>query len=185
MTQWLKAKIHDCARNVLADTARGGTNEGCAARGSVRLFLRRIVRGLPGDRTEWTGNGAFDAEFSCYDVGPGVLARMWAPGHTGRRGPSLVRRHPDEALYLNFSASAEHRVSHLDRDSTVPRGVPVLLDSEAPFVVDFAGRPRFHMFSLRIEKEPGGFAPAAEIVRQVNERIVRTAIGRSWPFRRA
>ena len=130
-----------------------------------------------GIRTEWTGSGAFDAEFSCYKVDAGVLAQMQAPGHTGRRGPGLVRQHPDRALYLNFSASAEHRVSHLDRDWVVPRGVPVLLDSEASFAVDFSARPRFRLFSLRIEKDRG-FVPAAEKVRQVNARITRTAIGR-------
>lgn len=130
-----------------------------------------------GIRTEWTGRGVFDAEFSCYDAGPGVLARMQAPGHAGRRAADLVRGHPDQALYLNFSPSGGHRVSHLDQDWAVPRAVPVLLDSEAPFTVDFSGRPRFRLFSLRIEKG-SGFAPAAEAVRQVNRRITRTAVGR-------
>jgi AraC-like DNA-binding protein len=130
-----------------------------------------------GIRAEWAGSGTFDAEFSCYDAGPGTLARMQAPGTIGRRGPSLVRGHPDEALYLNFSPTAEHRVSHLDRDWTVPRAVPVLLDSEAPFAVDFSERPRFCLFSLRIEKSRG-FAPPAETVRQINSQITRTAVGR-------
>jgi AraC-like DNA-binding protein len=130
-----------------------------------------------GIATEWTGHGAFDAEFSCYRVGPGTLAQMRAPGHTGRRGVGLVRGHPDAALYLNFSPSADHQVSHLDRNWVVPRAVPVLLDSEMPFAVDFSQRPRFRLFSLRIEKGPG-FAPSAEAVRQINNRIAKTAVGR-------
>ncbi|HEY0936573.1 MAG TPA: AraC family transcriptional regulator [Trebonia sp.] len=130
-----------------------------------------------GIATEWTGRGSFDADFSCYGVGPGVLAQMQAPGHVGRRGPGLVRRHPDEALYLNFSASTEHRVSHLDRNWAVPRAVPVLLDSEAPFTVDFSGCPRFRLFSLRIEKS-SEFTPTADTVRRVNARMTGTEIGR-------
>lgn len=140
-------------------------------------FCDALCAAYLGIRTEWTGSGPFDAEFSCYSVGPGVLARMQAPGHTGRRGPSLVRRHPDQALYLNFSASAEHRVSHLGRDWVVPGGVPVLLDSEAPFAVDFSRRPRFGLFSLRIDKDRG-FAPAAEKVQLVNALVTKTAAGR-------
>jgi AraC-like DNA-binding protein len=139
-----------------------------------RAALGAVYLGI---RTEWTGTGPFDAEFSCYDVGSGVLACMGAPGHTGRRGPSLIRQHPDQACYLNFSAAAEHRVSHLDRDWAVPRGTPVLLDSEAPFVVDFGARPRFRLFSLRIEKA-GGFAPTAEMVRRANAQVTTTAAGR-------
>ena len=130
-----------------------------------------------GISTEWTGRGPFDADFCRYDGGTGTLAQMRAPGHVGRRDPGLVRRRPDEAFYLNFSASAGHRVSHLGRDWTVPRAVPVLLDSEAPFVVDFSGSSRFRLLSLRIEKN-GGFAPSAALVRQVNERMTRTAAGR-------
>jgi AraC-like DNA-binding protein len=130
-----------------------------------------------GIRTEWAGRGAFDAEFSCYDVGPGVLAHMWAPGTTGRRGRDLVRQRPDEAFYLNFSASAGHRLSHLDQHQAVPAAVPVLLDSEAPFAVDFSDQAKFRLFSLRIEKSPG-FAPTADLVRQVNARMTTTVVGR-------
>src|SRR5690349_594787 len=54
-TQWLRAKICDCARNVAAGAAPDGTDGGRAAGGPVRLLLRRIVRGLPGDQDRVDG----------------------------------------------------------------------------------------------------------------------------------
>jgi len=130
-----------------------------------------------GIRTEWEGHGAFDAAFDSYPVGDDVLAHMWAPGHVGRRGASMVRQRPDEAVYLNLSTSGDHRVSHLDRSWPLARGVPILLDSESPFVVDFADRARFRLFSLRIEKTDA-FAPTRADVLRVNELIGRTTTGR-------
>jgi AraC family transcriptional activator of tynA and feaB len=130
-----------------------------------------------GIRTEWEGRGAFDAVFDSYPVGDDVLAHMWAPGHVGRRGSSLVRTRPDEAVYLNLSTSGDHRAAHLDRQWSLARGMPILLDSESPFVVDFADRARFRLFSLRIEKTDA-FAPTRADVLRVNELIGRTATGR-------
>jgi AraC-like DNA-binding protein len=131
-----------------------------------------------GIRTEWSGQGAFDAAFDSYPVGGDVLAHMWAPGHVGRRGSTLVRQRPDEAVYLNLSTSGDHAVGHLDRVWTLGRGMPILLDSEAPFVVDFADRARFRLFSLRIEKRPG-FEPTRRDVLRINEQLTRTTTGRT------
>lgn len=130
-----------------------------------------------GIRTEWSGAGDFDAEFEAVETPGGVLARMSAPGHVGRRAESLVRRRPDEALYLNLGLGGGHRVEHLGRAWTVGSGHPILLDAERPFLVDFAERARFRLFSLRIEKE-ADFAPDAAAVRRIDERIARTAAGR-------
>lgn len=131
-----------------------------------------------GIRTEWSGSGDFDAEFDAVEVGGGaVLARMAAPGHVGRRGDSMVRQRPDEAVYLNLGVGGAHRVDHLGRTWNVASGHPFLLDSERPFVVDFAERSRFRLFSLRIDKGDG-FAPDAASVRRIDERLARTAAGR-------
>lgn len=131
-----------------------------------------------GIRTEWSGPGLFDAAFDSYPVDGDVLAHMWAPGHVGRRGSALVKQRPDEAVYLNLSTSGDHRVDHLDRQWQLGRGMPILLDSEAPFVVDFADRARFRLFSLRIEKRDG-FAPTRRDVRRINEQLGVTATGRA------
>jgi AraC-like DNA-binding protein len=131
-----------------------------------------------GIRTEWSGPGLFDAAFDSYPVDGDVLAHMWAPGHVGRRGSALVKQRPDEAVYLNLSTSGDHVVSHLDRVWTLGRGMPILLDSESPFVVDFADRARFRLFSLRIEKRDG-FAPTRRDVLRVNEQLARTTTGRA------
>jgi AraC-like DNA-binding protein len=131
-----------------------------------------------GIRTEWSGPGLFDAAFDSYPVDGDVLAHMWAPGHVGRRGSALVRQRPDEAVYLNLSTSGDHVVSHLDRAWTLGRGMPILLDSEAPFVVDFAERARFRLFSLRIEKRDG-FTPTRRDVLRINEQLTRTMTGRA------
>jgi AraC family transcriptional activator of tynA and feaB len=131
-----------------------------------------------GIRTEWTGDGVFDASFDSYPVDGDVLAQMWAPGHVGRRGSALVKQRPDEAVYLNISTSGDHRVDHLDRRWALGRGMPILLDSESPFVVDFADRARFRLFSLRIEKGDG-FAPSRRDVLRINEQLAVTATGRA------
>ena len=131
-----------------------------------------------GIRTEWSGPGVFDAAFDSYPVDGDVLAHMWAPGHVGRRGSALVKQRPDEAVYLNLSTSGAHAVHHLDRTWQLRRGMPILLDSEAPFVVDFADRARFRLFSLRIEKADG-FAPTRADVLRLNEKMARTATGRA------
>ncbi|WP_395640488.1 AraC family transcriptional regulator [Pseudolysinimonas sp.] len=131
-----------------------------------------------GIRTEWSGPGVFDAAFDSYPVDGDVLAHMWAPGHVGRRGSALVKQRPDEAVYLNLSTSGAHAVSHLDRSWALGRGMPILLDSESPFLVDFADRARFRLFSLRIEKR-AGFAPSRADVLRINEQIARTATGRA------
>lgn len=131
-----------------------------------------------GIRTEWSGPGVFDAAFDSYPVGGDVLAHMWAPGHVGRRGSALVKQRPDEAVYLNLSTSGAHAVSHLDRTWALGRGMPILLDSESPFLVDFVNRARFRLFSLRIEKRDG-FAPTRADVLRINEQIARTATGRA------
>lgn len=131
-----------------------------------------------GIRTEWSGPGVFDAAFDSYPVDGDVLAHMWAPGHVGRRGSALVKQRPDEAVYLNLSNSGDHVVSHLDRVWSLGRGMPILLDSESPFVVDFADRARFRLFSLRIEKH-GGFAPTRRDVLRINEQLARTPTGRA------
>jgi AraC-like DNA-binding protein len=130
-----------------------------------------------GIRTEWDGAGAFDAEFDAIEAGDAVLARMQAPGHVGRRDDALVRRRPDAAVYLNVGFGGAHRVEHLGRGWEVPSGRPFLLDSERPFIVDFAARPRFRLYSLRIEKD-AEFAPDAEGVRRIDERIGATPVGR-------
>lgn len=130
-----------------------------------------------GIRTEWSGTGDFDAEFDAVDVGGATLARMAAPGHVGRRGEGLVKRRPDEAVYLNLGLGGAHRVEHLGRAWNVASGHPFLLDSERPFVVDFAERTRFRLFSLRIDKE-GDVAFDAASVRRIDERLGRTAAGR-------
>lgn len=130
-----------------------------------------------GIRTEWAGDGVFDASFDSYPVDGDVLAQMWAPGHVGRRGSALVKQRPDEAVYLNLSTSGDHRVDHLDRRWALGRGMPILLDSESPFVVDFAERARFRLFSLRIEKRDG-FAPTRRDVLRINEQLGATATGR-------
>lgn len=132
-----------------------------------------------GIRTEWAGAGAFDASFDSYRMGGDVLGHMWAPGHVGRRGEALVRQRPDEAVYVNVGTTGHHRVSHLDRTWSLPRGVPILLDSEAPFLVDFAARQRFRLFSLRIEKRDG-FAPTRRDVLRINEQLATTAPGRAF-----
>lgn len=133
-----------------------------------------------GIRTEWSGSGDFDAEFDSVEVGGGaVLARMRAPGHVGRRPDSLVRHRPDEAVYLNVGLGGAHRVDHLGRAWRVAGGEPFLLDAERPFLVDFAERPSFRLFSLRIEKADG-FAPTPDVVRRIDERIARTAAGRQF-----
>lgn len=129
-----------------------------------------------GIRTEWSGSGDFDAEFEAVETPGGVLARMSAPGHVGRRAESMVRRRPDEALYLNLGLGGGHRVEHLGRAWQVASGHPILLDSERPFLVDFAERSRFRLFSLRIEKD-AAFAPDAATVRRIDERIARTVAG--------
>jgi AraC-like DNA-binding protein len=131
-----------------------------------------------GIRTEWAGNGTFDAAFDSYPVDGDVLAQMWAPGHVGRRGSALVKQRPDEAVYLNLSTSGDHRVDHLDRRWALGRGMPILLDSESPFVVDFAERARFRLFSLRIEKRDG-FAPTRSDVLRINEQLANTTTGRA------
>jgi AraC-like DNA-binding protein len=131
-----------------------------------------------GIRTEWSGPGVFDAAFDAYPVDGDVLAHMWAPGHVGRRGSALVKQRPDEAVYLNLSTSGDHVVNHLDRSWTLGRGMPILLDSEAPFVVDFADRARFRLYSLRIEKRPG-FEPTRRDVLRINEQLGRTTTGRA------
>ncbi len=131
-----------------------------------------------GIRTEWSGPGVFDASFDSYPVDGDVLAHMWAPGHVGRRGSALVKQRPDEAVYLNLSTSGDHRVSHLDRTWSLGRGMPILLDSESPFLVDFADRARFRLFSLRIEKRDG-FAPTRRDVLRINEQLARTTTGRA------
>lgn len=130
-----------------------------------------------GIRTEWEGSGDFDAEFDSIDAGGAVLARMRAPGHVGRRAEGLVRRRPDEAVYLNLGLGGGHRVDHLGRAWQVGDGQPFLLDAERPFLVDFAARPTFRLFSLRVEKD-ARFAPDAEAVRRIDERLTRTAVGR-------
>ena len=142
--------------------------------GYFRDALSEVYLGI---RTEWAGVGDFDAEFDSIDVGGAVLARMAAPGHIGRRGDTLVRHRPDEAVYLNLGLGGSHRVDHLGRAWSVPGGQPFLLDSERPFVVDFADRARFRLFSLRIEKTVT-FAPDAAGVRRIDERIASTAAGR-------
>ncbi|GHF13760.1 helix-turn-helix transcriptional regulator [Pseudolysinimonas yzui] len=131
-----------------------------------------------GIRTEWSGTGVFDAAFDSYPVDGDVLAHMWAPGHVGRRGSALVKQRPDEAVYLNLSTSGDHTVSHLDRAWQLGRGMPILLDSESPFVVDFADRARFRLYSLRIEKRPG-FEPTRRDVLRINEQLTRTTSGRA------
>jgi AraC family transcriptional activator of tynA and feaB len=131
-----------------------------------------------GIRTEWSGPGIFDAAFDSYPVDGDVLAHMWAPGHVGRRGSELVKQRPDEAVYLNLSTSGDHVVSHLDRAWALGRGMPILLDSEAPFVVDFAERARFRLYSLRIEKRDG-FTPTRRDVLRINEQLARTTTGRA------
>ena len=131
-----------------------------------------------GIRTEWSGPGVFDAAFDSYPVDGDVLAHMWAPGHVGRRGSALVKQRPDEAVYLNLSTSGAHAVHHLDRSWDLGRGMPILLDSEAPFVVDFAERARFRLFSLRIEKRDG-FAPTRADVLRINEQLARSTTGRA------
>ena len=130
-----------------------------------------------GIRTEWDGPGGFDAEFDSVGTTDAVLARMQAPGHVGRRDEALVRRRPDAAVYLNVGVGGAHRVEHLGRGWEIPAGQPFLLDSERPFVVDFAARRRFRLYSLRIEKDDG-FAPDAEGVRRIDEHIGTTAVGR-------
>ena len=131
-----------------------------------------------GIRTEWAGEGAFDASYDAYPVGGDVLAHMTAPGCVGRRGPALVKQRPDDAVYLNLSLSGSHDVSHLDRTWTLGRGMPILLDSEAPFVVDFADRARFRLLTLRLEKRDG-FAPSRADVRRIDEQLARTPTGRT------
>ena len=131
-----------------------------------------------GIRTEWAGEGAFDASYDAYPVGGDVLAHMTAPGCVGRRGPALVKQRPDDAVYLNLSLSGSHVVSHLDRTWTLGRGMPILLDSEAPFVVDFADRARFRLLTLRLEKRDG-FAPSRADVRRIDEQLARTPTGRT------
>jgi AraC-like DNA-binding protein len=132
-----------------------------------------------GIRTEWSGAGSFDASFDSYPVDGDVLATMWAPGHVGRRGAALVKQRPDEAVYVNLSTSGDHAVSHLDRIWTLGRGMPILLDSESPFVVDFADRARFRLYSLRIEKRDG-FEPTRRDVLRINEQLTRTTTGRAF-----
>jgi AraC-like DNA-binding protein len=131
-----------------------------------------------GIRTEWSGPGVFDAAFDSYPVDGDVIAHMWAPGHVGRRGSALVKQRPDEAVYLNLSTSGDHTVGHLDRTWQLGRGMPILLDSESPFVVDFADRARFRLYSLRIEKHPG-FEPTRRDVLRINEQLGRTVTGRA------
>lgn len=131
-----------------------------------------------GIRTEWSGPGAFDAEFDSYPVDGEVLAHMWAPGCAGRRGAALVKQRPDEAVYLNLSMSASHAVEHLDRSWTRERGMPFLIDSESPFLVDFTARTRFRMYTLRVEKRDG-FAPTRRDVLRINDQLATTAPGRA------
>jgi len=130
-----------------------------------------------GIRTEWTGSGDFVAEFDSVEADGAVLARMRAPGCVGRRDETLVRRRPDSAFYLNLGVGSRHRVDHLGRDWHVASGQPFLLDSERPFIVDFADQREFRLFSLRIEKG-AGFEPDAGGVRRIDERIATTAAGR-------
>ena len=131
-----------------------------------------------GIRTEWSGDGSFDAVYDAYPIGGDVLGHMWTPGCAGRRGASLVRRRPDEAVYLNLSMTASHTVDHLDRVREVGRGMPMALDSESPFLVDFTRRERFRLYTLRVEKGEG-FAPSRREVRRINEQLAHTAPGRA------
>ena len=80
-TQWLRARIYDRGRNLAAGAAAGRAHAGSAAGSQFSYFCDALCAVYLGIRTEWAGRGAFDAEFSCYDVGPGVLA------HMGRQGP--------------------------------------------------------------------------------------------------
>lgn len=160
-----------------APAARARTSDVPAAE-RFEYFRDALSEVYLGIRTEWSGVGDFDAEFEAIGVGGGaVLARMAAPGHVGRRGEALIRHRPDEAVYLNLGLGGAHRVDHLGRAWNVAGGHPFLLDSERPFVVDFAERARFRLFSLRIEKNDE-FAPDAAGVRRIDERLAGTAVGR-------
>lgn len=140
------------------------------------VFCDAICDVYLGIRPHRLSDRPFDAEFTAFDLGGPVLARMSAPGHAARRTRRLVADSPDPAVYLNLAALAPSRIEHLGRNWALPATTPFLIDSESPFDLRFDPTRRFRLTSLRIPKAALG-DPDAAAVRRADERLGTTPLG--------
>lgn len=142
-------------------------------------FFREAICGVYcGIESRQSSDVVFDAAFSAYRLTGSVAAVMAAPGHGARRDARLIRRRPDESLFLNFSPVTPYQALLGDSAMAVQPGMPLLLDNRRPFAVDFATGPRMRLFSLRLPVDVLPVAEGERDVERINRAIQSSARGR-------
>ncbi|WP_197917637.1 AraC family transcriptional regulator [Thiosulfatihalobacter marinus] len=116
-------------------------------------FCEAICSTFVGIQPERSNNRQFDARFSAHDLGVGQLASIHAPGHRAARDGAMLRRTPDDSVFLNFLPDAAFDCQIGDATHHVPAGTPRVIDNAAAFALHFAPNDRLRLYSLRLPRD--------------------------------
>ena len=141
---------------------------------SFRDALCEVYLGISPERTSPI---TFNADVLAYEWDGAIVSRIRAPGHGARRSGSSLARVPDDALYVNISPDSGSRLDHLGERRRMRAGAPVVLDSSAPFDLEFDPRRRFRLYSLRVPRDFAGIEPTGRDIADLNRRLATSGAG--------